>query len=186
MGFHRSIWSYLEEVKRRFNVIKFPSEWSRGERVSSAMRRFLGVIDELVLRGLPLLGGLVIWSGGLNGQSKSRLDRFLVSNDWEGHFSELEQSTVSRLVSDHFPILLDGGGVRSGLVSFCFENMWLKEEGFKELLKSWWQSFNFSSSFNFILAEKLKALKSNLKTWNKEVFGKVRVNKNLALLKVSF
>ena len=90
MDFHRSIWSYLEEVKRRFNVIKFPSEWSRGERVSSAMRRFLGVIDELVLRGFPLLGGLVIWSGGLNGQSKSRLDRFLVSNDWEGHFSELE------------------------------------------------------------------------------------------------
>lgn len=32
----------------------------------------------------------------------------------------------------------------------------------------------------------MKALKSSLKTWNKEVFGKVGVNKTLALEKVSF
>ena len=38
-------------------------------------------------------------------------------------------------MSDHFPILLDGGGVRRGPIPFRFENMWLKEEGFKELLK---------------------------------------------------
>ena len=64
--------------------------------------------------------------------------------------------------------------------------MWLKEKGFKKLLKSWWQGFNFQGSYSFVLAEKLKALKSSLKIWNKEVFGKIRVNKTLALEKVSF
>ncbi|RVW54481.1 Transposon TX1 uncharacterized 149 kDa protein [Vitis vinifera] len=64
--------------------------------------------------------------------------------------------------------------------------MWLKEEGFKDLLKEWWQSLRFYGSFSFILAEKLKALKAILKSWNKDVFGKVGVNKKLALEKVDF
>ena len=44
----------------------------------------------------------------------SRIDRFLVTEDWEGYFNGVVQSTLSRPVSDHFPILLDGGGVRRG------------------------------------------------------------------------
>ena len=89
-------------------------------------------------------------------------------------------------MSDHFPILLDGGEVRRGPTPFRFENMWLKEDGFKDLLKGWWQGFNYSGSYSFILTEKLKALKIKLKEWNSEVFGKVGVNKRLALDKVSY
>ena len=65
---------------------------------------------------------------------------------------------------DHCPILLDVGGMRRVPMPFCFENMWLKEEGFKDLLKVWWQGLNFKGSSSFILAAKLKALKSILKT----------------------
>ena len=54
------------------------------------------------------------------------------------------------------------------------------------MLGGWWQGLKFSGSFSFILAEKLKALKVILKSWNKEVFGKVVVNKKLALDKVDF
>ncbi|RVW40956.1 putative ribonuclease H protein [Vitis vinifera] len=135
------------------------------------MRRFSEVLDELALRDLPLQGGPYTWSGGLNGQYKSRLDRFLISEDWENHFSGVSQCTLPRPVSDHSLILLDGGGVRRGPIPFCFENMWLKEEGFKELLKGWWQGFNYSGSYSFVLSEKLKALKVKLKNWNKEVFA---------------
>ena len=122
----------------------------------------------------------------MNGLSRSRLDRFLVSEDWENHFSGAIQSSLPRPVSDHFPILLDGGAVRRGPIPFRFENIWLKEEGFKELLKGWWQGFNYSGSYSFILIEKLKALKIKLKDWNSEVFGKVGANKRLALDKVSY
>ena len=61
---------------------------------------------------------------------------------------------------DHFPILLDGKGLRRGPTPFRFENMWLKEEDFKTVPKTWWEGFNFSGSASFILAEKLKALKT--------------------------
>ncbi|RVW53935.1 hypothetical protein CK203_073000 [Vitis vinifera] len=186
LGAIRGLWSDPWCIRGDFNLIRFPNESRRGGRLSSSMRRFSEVIDDLDLRDLPLQGGPFTWSGGLNNQAMSRLDRFLVSKDWEGHFKGAVQCTLPRPVSDHFPILLDGGGVRRGPVPFRFENMWLKEEGFKDLLKRWWQRLSFNGSFSFILAEKFKALKAILKSWNKDVFGQVGVNKKLALDKVNF
>ncbi|RVW20562.1 putative ribonuclease H protein [Vitis vinifera] len=113
LGAIRGLWSDPWCIGGDFNAVKFPSERSREGRLTGSMRRFSEVIEE------------------------SRLDRFLVSEDWENHFSGAIQSSLPRPVSDHFPILLDGGGVRSGPSPFWFENMWLKEEGFKELLKGW-------------------------------------------------
>ena len=89
-------------------------------------------------------------------------------------------------MSDHFPILLDGGGLRKGSSSFRFENMWLKVKGFNDLLKSWWEGDNFSGSSSFILVEKLKVLKSKLKEWNRDIFGRVEYKKDLALEQVEF
>ena len=97
----------------------------------------------------------------------------LISDDWESYFSGLVQSTLPRPFSDHSPILLDAGGIRTGPSPFRFEIMWLMVEGFKKMLKQWWQGLNFSGSFSFILAAKLKALKDILKSWNREVFGRV-------------
>ena len=77
---------------------------------------------------------------------------------------------MARPVSDHSPILLDGGGMRRGPTPFRFENMWLKEEGFKEVLRKWWEGIEVSGSASFILTEKLKALKPILRSLNKEVF----------------
>ena len=48
-------------------------------------------------------------------------------------------------------------GLRRGPTSFRFENMWLKEEGFKIVLRLWWEGLNFRGFASFILSEKLKA-----------------------------
>ena len=57
---------------------------------------------------MPLQGGSYTWRGGLNNQSNSRLDWFLVLEDWEGHFTRVEY-VLPKPVSDHSPILVDGG-----------------------------------------------------------------------------
>jgi hypothetical protein len=60
----------------------------------------------------------------------SRIDRFLVSPDWEARFPVSSQKRLPHLYSDHFPILLDCGDFSRGNRSFKFDNMWLKAEGF--------------------------------------------------------
>ena len=91
LGAIRGLWSDPWCISGDFNVIRFPNEQSRAGRLSGSMRRFSEVLDELALRDLPLQGGPYMWSGGLNGQSRSRLDRFLISEDWENHFSGVSQ-----------------------------------------------------------------------------------------------
>ncbi|RVX18605.1 Transposon TX1 uncharacterized 149 kDa protein [Vitis vinifera] len=64
-----------------------------------------------------------------------------------------------------------GGGLRRGLSSFRFENMWLKVDGFKDLLRGWWQGSRVSGRANFRLATKLKQLLSEEPGWKADIEG---------------
>ena len=186
LGSIKGLWDDPWCVGGDFNEILSPDERSKGGRISNSMRRYADILNDLELRDLPLQGGPFTWRGGLNGRSKSRLDRFVVSDDWESHCCNVIQCCLPRAVSDHCPILLDSEGVRMGPSPFRFELMWLKYEGFKETLKGWWQNLQFHGSYSFILSAKLKALKGILKTWNREVFGLVETNKKDALRRVTY
>lgn len=126
------------------------------------------------------------YSSGLNNLAFSRLDPFLVFDTWESHFDGVIQCILPKPISDHSPILLDGVAVRNRPIPFRFENMQLKVEGFKNLVKGWWSRYHFPRSFSFILASKHKALKSDLKRWNKDVFGNVSFKKDVAFNEIGF
>ena len=51
--------------------------------------------------------------------------------------------------------------------------MWLKDEGFVDRVQSWWESYQSQGASSFVLANKLKLLKNDLKRWIVEVFGHV-------------
>ena len=71
--------------------------------------------------------------------------------------------------------------LKKGRNAFKFKNMWLKEEGFVERVWHWWNGYCFSGSPSFILGRKLKALKEDLKKWNKEEFGDLAFRKKCLL-----
>ena len=96
------------------------------------------------------------------------------------------QGILPKPVSDHFPVLLEGGGLKRGPSPFKFENMWLEEKGFKDKMKTWWGSLKFIGTSNFILDAKLRALKSILKNWNKEEFGLIETKKGEVMKQVVY
>ncbi|RVX20838.1 LINE-1 retrotransposable element ORF2 protein [Vitis vinifera] len=59
--------------------------------------------------------------------------------------------------------------------------MWLKVEGFKDLIHSWWQGIEGRGSASYRLATKMKEIKQKLKVWNREVFRRLEYNKVVAL-----
>ncbi|XP_050281855.1 uncharacterized protein LOC126722746 [Quercus robur] len=168
-----SWWSVSWCVGGDFNVVRFPSERLGSNSFTTAMPELSNFILEQGLNDLPLQGGTFTWSNDREVALKARLDRFLFSADWEDKFPTVSQRRISRLCSDHFPIVLDGGSFQRGCMLFRFENMWLKDEGFVDRVWSWWDSYQVYGAPSFILANKLKLLKNDLKKWNVEVFGHV-------------
>jgi hypothetical protein len=167
-----SLWDMPWCIGGDFNVTLYHSERSGVVTRRRAVAVFADFIEEQGLMNLPLSGGISTWS---NSSSWSRLDRFLVSTEWDLRYPDLMQRKLTRVCSDHAPILLGGGIRQGGKRPFKFENMWLKEEGFVEKVRSWWGSFSFWGSPSFVLAKKLKALKGEIKRWSIEEFGNVEV-----------
>jgi hypothetical protein len=161
-----SWWNLSWCIGGDFNVTCFPIERSGEGRLCSAMTDFFDFIANQGLMDLPLACGSFTWSISHDPPVWSRIGHFLVSHDWEVQFPLVSQKRLSRLYSDHFPILLDCGDVSRGSKSFKFENMWLKVEGFVGMVKQWWDSYSFQGLPSFVLACKLKALKLDLKKWN--------------------
>jgi hypothetical protein len=125
------------------------------------------------------VGGQFTWSNNQENESWSRIDWFLLSSDWDDHYPAVSQKRLQRLLSDHFPLLLDCGAPCGGKKYFKFENMWLKSEGFVDQVKAWWGSYLFEGLPSFVLANKLKSLKMDLKKYNEEVFGDIERKKEL-------
>ena len=101
-----------------FNVVRFPSKRSRSVYFTIAMRQFSAFISKQSLVDFPLVGGTFTWSNSREVASRSRLDRFLLSANWEENFLSVCQHHLSRLLLDHFPILLEGGNLHRGKKTF--------------------------------------------------------------------
>ena len=119
-----------------FNVVRFPFEHSGSTSFIAAIREFSNFISEQGFIDIPLQRGSFTWSNSCEVALKARLDRFLFSADWEDKFPSISQRRLSRMLFDHFLIVLEGGSFQRSRRPFRFENMWLKDEGFVEGVRS--------------------------------------------------
>jgi hypothetical protein len=101
------------------------------------------------------------------GHIAARLDRFLVQSS----FLLLGLNTTSAIlphsVSDHKPILLEILSDKAqGPIPFRFSPAWIQDKGFLKIVTTIWNGKVKGSAF-FVWEEKLRRLKTTLKTWAK-------------------
>ncbi|XP_068473127.1 uncharacterized protein [Phaseolus vulgaris] len=153
----------IRRQEERKNVIS-NSDYSR------EIKGFNDFIERSKLVDIPLVGRKFTWFKP-NNLVKSRIDRVLVSKEWLDFWPNSQQFILSRSISDHCAVILKEVSVDWGLKPFRCLDVWQKDSKFKEFVRSSWTSYKVVGRGIFVLKEKLKKLKADLKVWNKEVFG---------------
>jgi len=97
---------------------------------------FNACIESLNLRELELSGRKFTWANSAKCPTFERLDRILVSTDWEQNFPLSTVEALTREISDHTPLLLDTNQAahRGNTPLFKFELGWLTKDGFFYLI----------------------------------------------------
>ncbi|XP_058775485.1 uncharacterized protein LOC131649744 [Vicia villosa] len=137
-----------------FNSIKHSRE-RKGRSSSgnvSEWNAFADFIDDCNLVDVPCKGKRFSWYSG-DGQSMSRLDRFLVDN-----------SIVNKWGIDK-----EDWGPKP----FKVNNEWFTFKSFIPFVDKSWKEAVVEGRSDFVLKEKLRLLKDRLRWWNREVFGRI-------------
>ncbi|WMV57474.1 hypothetical protein MTR67_050859 [Solanum verrucosum] len=181
LGAVRGLFNGPWVVAGDFNVVRFPSEKKNCNKFNREMEEFSEFMEDMELQDLPLVGGRFTWRRGDGYDIAARLDRFLISEEWEVAFRKIKQSILPRVTSDHNPLLLECGNWERSNSFFKFENWWLQTKDFNERVKEWWNSVIYVGRPDYILACKLRLLKDKLKEWSKTVHGNLGMQKQSIL-----
>ncbi|XP_057808416.1 uncharacterized protein LOC131022889 [Salvia miltiorrhiza] len=182
------LWDRLESVVRQNKDLcvciggDFNSIRNRSERVGRGIQfsaRDVQMFDHFVrrcgLEEIRLQARSFMWYQP-QGQCKSKLDRFLVNEEWLAVWTHTKARGLQRSVSDHCPILLETKRVDWGPKPFRFINAWTKHQDFEEVVTNSWQRGGISGWSSFVFKEKIKRLKEDLKEWSRSGFGIVEEN----------
>ena len=130
------LWCFLGD----FNSIR-----SQEERIGSS-QRIAGTFDisdfndwifEMELQEIKCFGSRLTWFRP-NGSVKSRLDRFLVSDQWISLWPNTSQHILQRDYSDHCPVVLKTRMVDWGPKPFRVVDWWLNQIGYQRMVREAW------------------------------------------------
>ncbi|KAE8787595.1 putative NOT transcription complex subunit VIP2 [Hordeum vulgare] len=97
------------------------------------MQRFNDWIADLGIQELGRVGARFTWTNHQLNPTLSVLDRVFMSPDWETGFPLASLRAITRIRSDHVPLVLSSADERSRPPPrFCLETFWLRQPGFAE------------------------------------------------------
>lgn len=137
---------------------------------SGEIELFCNFIEMCGLIDLPLIGRKFTWYKP-DGRAMSRLDRFLISEEWLNYWGNLSQWGLQRSVSDHCAVILKEKESNWGPKPFRMMRCWEEMVGYEDFVKKEWAGLKVSGWKGFVLKEKLKGIKVKLKGWHNDHFG---------------
>ncbi|CAN0920481.1 hypothetical protein LINGRAHAP2_LOCUS32067 [Linum grandiflorum] len=156
-----------------FNMIRSGIEALGQPRSLAEMSLFNDFVEELCLVDMPLSGARFTWTNFRDPPSFSRIDRVLVSTEWEGHFPSCSVVAKPRVCSDHSPLIIQFDSFDTIRRPWRFELMWFEHEDFVRVVVQNWVVPCSGVGGLFRCGQKLKRLKGCLKEWNSLVFKNV-------------
>lgn len=143
------------------------------------MHRHSGMFNTLIhlyeLRELIMTGGRFTWSNNKEFPVLEKLDRILMTKEWEDLFPLAMIKKLPREVSDHNPlILLTDSKTPSMAIQFRFELSWLNNPDFFTHVERIWSKPCKAKTTLDKIQQKLKLLKQYFKGWGLNLHGELR------------
>ncbi|XP_074288617.1 uncharacterized protein LOC141613774 [Silene latifolia] len=170
-----------------FNTVISPDERLGGNTKHEDMEDFIDCLDKCGMSDIAATGAFFTWTNKQDaGHMKcSRLDRFLINNDWLAVFPEMAAHFYPEGLLDHNPCVVSninlGGGKNK---SFKYFNMWSLAPDFIEKIQTVWME-ELEGTKMFVLVKKLKTLKSILKELNRSCYSDIENQASAAVYQLN-
>jgi hypothetical protein len=130
---------------------------------------FNNIISHLGLLELPLKGRRFTWSNMQATPLMEQLDWFFTTCEWTLRFPNTMVFPLSKSTSDHTPCVVSISTSIPKAKIFRFENIWLEQPGFMDVVRKAWDLPTNKQNVASILAAKFKNLRYALKKWGKNL-----------------
>lgn len=131
----------------------------------------------------PFDNGIFTWNNKRAGtqQIASRLDRFLLSDNFVHLGGDISSSILPLAGSDHWSISLQWKNPEiSNRKAFKFETFWLTHPDFNTVVKDAWERFIPNGGLlMYQFQQRLKHIKKKIKIWNLTTFGNIFQEKKI-------
>lgn len=160
-----------------FNLIRFASEKSSQHIDQSKMDLFNKFISDTRIKEMLRKGSKFTWTNKQEQPVMCTLDRVFTSYDWDFHFPWATCEALTRVGSDHNPILVNTEDARvSHPYVFRFEMAWFFQDEFQEKLLGRWLDRRNDGGQDY-----WKRVKTHIRTfckgWGNNVRGQLRRDK---------
>jgi hypothetical protein len=137
---------------------------------------FNAIIDGLNLRELEMSGRKYTWANNLSTPTFEKLDRVLVTVEWEEKFPLPTVQALPRVISDHTPLLLNMSETSTGgnVPLFKFECEWLLRDGFVEMIREIWSNHTEGNNPIECWQGKIRRVRQHLRGWAKNTSGQYK------------
>ncbi|XP_074298140.1 uncharacterized protein LOC141628959 [Silene latifolia] len=168
-----------------FNTVIDPNERLGANTRQADMDEFLDCIATCGVTDIAATGAYYTWTNKQEPLTRvfSRLDRFMVNQEWMNQFPNMMAHFHLEGLFDHCPCTVGnceiGGGRRA---SFKYYNMWGKADDFIPTVTEQWNK-NYPGHKMFAVIKELKALKPALKALHMSCYPDIKESQAAADLK---